>query len=68
MARFPKSTPVWGRLIHQPHVNKVGATLTVSSTEGIVRPRVPKRDRPAYRAASDLKWGDALLKPVDEQP
>jgi ribosomal protein RSM22 (predicted rRNA methylase) len=64
MARFLKSTPIWGRLIHQPQVNKVGATLIVSSTEGIVRPRIPKRDRPAYRAASDLKWGDALPSPV----
>jgi ribosomal protein RSM22 (predicted rRNA methylase) len=67
MSRFPKATPIWGRLIHQPHLTKVYAQLTVSSTEGIVRPRIPKRDRPAYRAASDLKWGDALPNPIPDQ-
>jgi len=64
MAHFPKQTPIWGRLIHQPHLNKAYAELTVSSAQSIVRPRIPKRDRPSYRAASDLKWGDVLTEPI----
>ena len=62
MARFAPDSPIWGRLIHQPQVNKVGAGLVISSREGIVRPRIPRRDRPAFKAAADLKWGDAVAE------
>jgi ribosomal protein RSM22 (predicted rRNA methylase) len=64
MARFGPDSLIWGRLIHQPQVNKAGAELVVSSREGIVRPRIPRRDRPAFKSASDLKWGDVLEEPV----
>jgi len=37
--------------------------LIVSSREGIVRPRAPKRDRALYRQLVDYHWGDALLDP-----
>ena len=60
MARFAPDSPIWGRLIHQPQVSKAGAELVISSREGIVRPRIPKRDRPAFKAAADLKWGEAV--------
>lgn len=65
MARFPARTAVWGRLIHQPQVSKAGVELIVSSRGGIVRPRIPKRNRPLYRWAVDLKWGEALTSPPD---
>jgi ribosomal protein RSM22 (predicted rRNA methylase) len=60
MARFAPDAPIWGRLIHQPHAGKVGVELTVSSREGIVKPRVSKRDRQLYQQLSDLRWGDTL--------
>ena len=63
MARFPARTAIWGRLIHQPQAGKAGVELIVSSREGIVRPRIPKRNRPLYRWAADLKWGEALAEP-----
>jgi ribosomal protein RSM22 (predicted rRNA methylase) len=64
MARFPPNKPIWGRLIHQPHVQKFGVTLTVSSREGIVNPLIPKRDKALFKRASDYRWGDALKEPV----
>ena len=63
LARFGPAAPIWGRLIHQPQVHKGTVELIVSSVAGIVRPEVPKRDRPAYRAAADHRWGDALAAP-----
>ena len=60
MGRFPAESPVWGRLIHQPHVGKAGVGLIVSSREGIVRPRIPKREREEFRRARELRWGDVL--------
>jgi ribosomal protein RSM22 (predicted rRNA methylase) len=63
MARFPPESPIWGRLIHQPQADKGGVTLIISGREGIVQPRIPKRDRARYRDADALHWGDALLTP-----
>jgi ribosomal protein RSM22 (predicted rRNA methylase) len=61
MARFPPESPIWGRLIHQPYVGKGGVELTVSAREGIVHPRVAKRDRVLYREFTAYRWGEALL-------
>ena len=66
LSRFPVEEPIWGRLIHQPHVGKAGVDLTVSSREGIVRPHIPKRDRAAFRRASSLAWGEALEKAMED--
>jgi ribosomal protein RSM22 (predicted rRNA methylase) len=66
MARFSPDTPIYARLIHQPHLSKIGADLTLSASDGtITRPRVLKRNRPAYKEASDLRWGDILAEPLD---
>jgi hypothetical protein len=65
MARFPHGDPIWGRLIHQPQVSKRGVELIVSSREGIVRPRIPKRDHARYRPAVDLHWGDSIKDRID---
>jgi ribosomal protein RSM22 (predicted rRNA methylase) len=65
MARFAPESPIWGRLIHQPHTGKTGVELTVSSREGIVKLHTPKRDRLRFREWSDLRWGDALIEPPD---
>ena len=67
MSRFAPDTPIWGRLIHQPHTSKIGVELTVSSRDGIVKPRVSKRDHKLYRQLSDLRWGDALVEPLPVQ-
>lgn len=63
MSRFPQSDPIWGRLIHQPQVGKAGVELIVSSREGIVRPRIAKRDKARFREAKEYKWGEALKEP-----
>jgi ribosomal protein RSM22 (predicted rRNA methylase) len=65
MARFPPESPIWGRLIHQPHVGKVGVELTVSSRRGIIKPRSPRRDRARFREWSDLRWGNALVEEIE---
>ena len=67
MSRFAPGTPLWGRLIHQPHSGKAGVEVTVSSRDGIVRPYVSRRNRPLFKALSDLVWGDALPNPPDTE-
>ncbi len=69
VSRFAPGDAIWGRLIHQPHASKIGVELTVSSREGIVKPRVSKRNRELYKQLSDLRWGDALADALPiEQP
>jgi ribosomal protein RSM22 (predicted rRNA methylase) len=69
ISKFAPDKTIWGRLIHQPHVSKIGVVLTVSSREGIVKPRVSKRHRELYRQLSDLRWGEVLADPLpDKQP
>lgn len=66
MARFSPDSPIYARLIHQPHLSKIGADLTLSANDGtITRARILKSNRPAYREAADLHWGDPLPAPLD---
>ncbi len=66
MARFGPDTPIWGRLLHQPHLHKAWADLTVSSQEGIVRARILKRDKATYQQARNYNWGDTLDVPPSQ--
>lgn len=67
MARFAPETPIYARLIHQPHLTKIGADLILSANDGtITRPRILKRNRPPYKEAADLHWGDTLPSPLDK--
>lgn len=60
MARFPADSPIWGRLIHQPHKLKYQVRLPVSSKEGIVNVEIPKSERDAFRDANKYEWGDVI--------
>jgi ribosomal protein RSM22 (predicted rRNA methylase) len=60
LARFTPELPIWGRLLHQPHVHKAYVELTVSARPGVARYRIPKQARPAFDAARRLRWGDVL--------
>lgn len=63
MGRFPPECTAWGRLIHQPRVQKGFVELTISSQDGLVRPRVLKRDRAMYRESLLYEWGDVIAMP-----
>ncbi|GCE31409.1 ribosomal small subunit Rsm22 [Dictyobacter alpinus] len=60
MARFSPGTPIWGRLIHQPHKTKRDVTLNVSSINGIVNVQILKSQREAFKQATNYKWGEIL--------
>ena len=66
MARFPVEHEIWGRLIHQPNVQKGLVQLTVSSQEGIVQPVALKRHKDQFREWSDYKWGEIIPEPLEE--
>lgn len=64
MARFSPDEAIWGRLIHQPNLQKGRVELTVSSREGIVHPQALKRNKAQYRLLSDYNWGDVIEQPI----
>lgn len=63
MARFPPDNAIWGRLIREPQSNKAYATVTASTTAGIVRVRGLKRHKTAFRQVRELRWGAPLATP-----
>jgi ribosomal protein RSM22 (predicted rRNA methylase) len=49
-----------GRVIRPPLVRSGHVHLDICGPEGIARRIVSRRDRELYRAARDLRWGDAM--------
>ncbi|WP_421759962.1 small ribosomal subunit Rsm22 family protein [Devosia sp.] len=49
-----------GRVIKPTAENKVSVTLEVCADTGLEQRVVPSRDKPAFKAAKKLDWGDAL--------
>jgi ribosomal protein RSM22 (predicted rRNA methylase) len=66
MAKFPPAAAAWGRLIHQPDVQKGYVQLTVSSQGEILTPAALKRNRDKFKSFSDYKWGDLIIDPPEE--
>jgi ribosomal protein RSM22 (predicted rRNA methylase) len=62
MARFPATSPIWGRVIREPFQNKAYAEVEISSAEGVARFRALKRHREAFRLVKQLQWGAALAE------
>jgi ribosomal protein RSM22 (predicted rRNA methylase) len=67
MAHTPPEQAIWGRLIHQPHIQKGFVELTISSKDGLVQTRVLKRDRAMYRQLASYEWGEMLTTPIDSE-
>jgi ribosomal protein RSM22 (predicted rRNA methylase) len=66
IAKDATVSPIYARLLHQPQQTKIGVDLTVSAADAAIHhPHIPKRNRPLYKAASDLHWGDTLDTPIE---
>jgi len=50
------------RVLARPHISKVEVTAKLCTTDGLVRERIPHRDRRAYAAARRWRWGDAAME------
>lgn len=51
-----------GRVLRRPEENKFSVTLAVCGADGLETRVVPSRDKPAFKAAKKLDWGDASSK------
>ncbi len=59
IARPDIGVPARGRVLRRPEENKFSVTLTVCGADGLETRVVPSRDKPAFKAAKKLDWGDA---------
>jgi ribosomal protein RSM22 (predicted rRNA methylase) len=48
-----------GRVLRRPEENKFSVTLAVCASDRLETRVVPSRDKPAFKAAKKLEWGDA---------
>lgn len=58
VARQGIGAPAPGRVLSRPEQNKFSVTLAVCAPGGAETRIVPSRDRPAFKAAKKLDWGD----------
>lgn len=60
VSRFPPADRIKGRVIRHPLTRPGQIALTVCAPDGIRHQRVTKKDRPAFRVARHLRWGDSV--------
>jgi ribosomal protein RSM22 (predicted rRNA methylase) len=59
VARPGIGAPAPGRVLRRPEENKFSVTLALCGADGLETRVVPSRDKPAFKAAKRLDWGDA---------
>ncbi len=52
--------PIAGRIVRHPTIRPGNIGVEVCAQQGLIQRTVSRRDREAYRAAQDLKWGSAI--------
>jgi len=62
VARPGIGAPAPGRVLRRPEENKFSLTLAVCGADGLETRVVPSRDKPAFKAAKKLDWGDATAR------
>jgi ribosomal protein RSM22 (predicted rRNA methylase) len=62
VARPDIGAPAPGRVLRRPEENKFSVTLAVCGADGLEARVVPSRDKPAFKAAKKLDWGDATAR------
>lgn len=51
---------VGARVLSEPGHSRDGIEVKLCTTDGLERRRIARRDKPAYRTARRLKWGDEI--------
>ncbi len=59
VARPGIGKPAPGRVLRRPEENKFSVTMAVCAADELETRVVPSRDKPAFKAAKKLDWGDA---------
>ena len=62
LSRHKPAVPALDRVLAQPHLTKSAITTRLCTPEGLIMDVAPRRDRDAYRARRNWRWGDAVTR------
>jgi ribosomal protein RSM22 (predicted rRNA methylase) len=62
LSRRKPAAPAWDRVLAPPRVTKGEITSKLCTPDGLVMDVAPRRDRNAYKARKNWRWGDAVTR------
>jgi ribosomal protein RSM22 (predicted rRNA methylase) len=62
LSRQKPPVPAFDRVLAPPHVAKSAITTKLCTPDGLVVDVAPRRDRDAYKARRNWRWGDAITR------
>jgi ribosomal protein RSM22 (predicted rRNA methylase) len=62
LSRQKPLVPAFDRVLAPPHVTKSAITTKLCTPDGLVANVAPRRDRDAYKARRNWRWGDAVTR------
>jgi ribosomal protein RSM22 (predicted rRNA methylase) len=62
LSRHKPAVPALDRVLAQPHMTKSAITTKLCTAEGLIMDVAPRRDRDAYKARRNWRWGDAVTR------
>jgi ribosomal protein RSM22 (predicted rRNA methylase) len=62
LSRQKPPVPALDRILAQPHVTKSAITAKLCTPDGLIMDIAPRRDRDAYKARRNWRWGDAVTR------
>jgi ribosomal protein RSM22 (predicted rRNA methylase) len=65
LSRYKPATLALDRVLAPPHVTKSAITTKLCTSEGLVMDVAPRRDRDAYKARRNWRWGDAVTRAAE---
>ncbi len=65
LSRHKPAMPALDRILAPPHVAKNAITAKLCTPEGLIMDVAPRRDRNAYKARRNWRWGDAVTRAAE---
>jgi ribosomal protein RSM22 (predicted rRNA methylase) len=62
LSRQKPPVPAFDRVLAPPHATKSAITTKLCTPEGLIMDVAPRRDRDAYKARRNWRWGDAVTR------
>lgn len=60
----PGQKTIWGQCVGHVEKQKGFLTIPVLTKEGVIHPRVLKRNKADYNYAKNIRWGELLVSPI----
>jgi ribosomal protein RSM22 (predicted rRNA methylase) len=65
LSRQKPTVPAFDRVLAPPHITKSAVTVKLCTPDGLIMDVAPRRDRDAYKARKNWRWGDAVTRAAE---